>query len=189
MGNKGGEGGIEDRPAAFPSEHHGLFTIVETFLRYPTIILEGILMSSNQAVKVTVGRKVNVLPSGEAQDIGKALYLALTGPGEGDRIGTPIHLTLLSRFGFKPYDRFSFRDPQLFDPFPQNADPPGITRFLQLLVDPQARDVGVSVQELLDLRVESVEFARPPEPFGQHLMTPVPPLGMGPQNPPDGVTP
>jgi len=47
MRDKGGERGIEDRPAAFPSEYHGLFTIVETFLRYPTVILEGILMSSD----------------------------------------------------------------------------------------------------------------------------------------------
>jgi hypothetical protein len=47
MRDKGGERGIEDRPSAFPSEYHGLFTIVETFLRYPTVILEGILMSSD----------------------------------------------------------------------------------------------------------------------------------------------
>ena len=54
MRNEGREGGIEDRPSAFPSEHNRLFTVVETFLRYPTVILESILMSSDQGVKVTM---------------------------------------------------------------------------------------------------------------------------------------
>ena len=111
MRDKGGEGGIEDRPAAFPSEDHGLFTIVETFLRYSVIILEDILMSSDQAVEVTVGRKVDVLTPGEAQDIGETLHRALAATGEGDRIGTPIHLTLLPGFRLKPYHRFSIRRP------------------------------------------------------------------------------
>ena len=54
MRNEGREGGIEDRPSAFPTEHNRLFVIVETFLRRPAIILEGILMSSDQGVKVTM---------------------------------------------------------------------------------------------------------------------------------------
>ena len=54
MRNEGREGGIEDRPSAFPTEHNRLFVIVETFLRHPAIILEGILMSSDQAVEVSV---------------------------------------------------------------------------------------------------------------------------------------
>jgi len=97
MGDKGGEGGIEDWPPAFPSEHHGLFTIVETFLWHPTVIFEGILMSSDQAVEVMADRKVDVLTSGESQDVRKALHLTLATPGEGDRIGAPIHLSLLPR--------------------------------------------------------------------------------------------
>ena len=129
MRNEGREGGIEDRPSAFPSEHNRLFVIVEAFPRHSAIILEGILMPSDQGVKVTVYRKVDILPSGEAQDIGEALYLALTGTGEGDRIRAPIHLPLLPGFRFKPYHRFSLRRSQLFEPFPENADPPGIAHF------------------------------------------------------------
>ena len=113
MGDEGGKGGIEDRPSAFPSEHHRLFVIVETFPRHSPKILEGILMSSDQAIEVTVDRKVDVLTPGEAQDIGETLHLALAGTGEGDRIGTPIHLTLLPRFRFKPYHRFSLRRPSV----------------------------------------------------------------------------
>jgi hypothetical protein len=39
------------------------------------------------------------------------LHRALAAPGEGDRIGTPIHLPLSSRFRLKPYDRFSIGCP------------------------------------------------------------------------------
>jgi hypothetical protein len=35
MGDKRGERGIEDRSAAFPSKHHGLLTIIETFFGTP----------------------------------------------------------------------------------------------------------------------------------------------------------
>ena len=97
MRNKRCKGGIEDRPATFPSEHHRLFAIIETLPGYSSKVLEGILMSSNQAIEVMVGRKVDVLPPGEAQDIGEALHLALAAMGEGNRIGTPIHLALLAR--------------------------------------------------------------------------------------------
>ena len=123
-------------------------------------------MSSDQGIKVTVYRKVNVLAPGEPQNIGKTEHLALTATGEGNRIRTPIHLALASPFRFKSYHRFSLRRPQLLDPLPEDADSPGITHFLELLVDPKARDLGVFVQELLDLRVESVQLARPLEPFG-----------------------
>ena len=61
MGNKGRKGRIEDRPSAFPSEDHGLFIVVQTFLRHPAVILESILMSPDQSVKVTMDRKVDVL--------------------------------------------------------------------------------------------------------------------------------
>jgi len=136
MRDKGGERRIEDRPPALPSEHNRLFVVVETLLRYSAIVLEGILMSADKAIEVMVDRKVDVLTPGEAQDIGEALHLALAGTGEGNRIGTPVHLTLLPRFGFEPYDGFSIRRPQFLEPFPQNADAPGIARFLQLFVDP-----------------------------------------------------
>ena len=47
MRNEGRKRRIENRFSAFPSEHHGLFRIVETFLRYPAIILEDIPMPSD----------------------------------------------------------------------------------------------------------------------------------------------
>ena len=75
MGDKGRKRGIEDRPSAFPSEHHRLFVVVKAFPGHSPKVLEGILMSSDQAVEVTVDRKVDVLPPGEAQDIGEALHL------------------------------------------------------------------------------------------------------------------
>jgi len=131
------KGWIENRSSAFPSEHHGLFRIVETFLRYPTVILEGILVPSDQRIKVTVEREVNVLPPGETQDIGETLHLTLPATDEGNPIGTPIALTLLSRIRFKSYHRCSFRRPQLFEPFPEDADSPGITHFLQFLINAQ----------------------------------------------------
>jgi hypothetical protein len=70
MGDEGGKAGVEDRPSAFPSEHHRLFAIVQTLLGYFPKVLEGILMSEDQAIEITVGRKVEVLPPGEAQDVG-----------------------------------------------------------------------------------------------------------------------
>ena len=69
MRNETCEGGIEDRPSAFPSEDHGLFIVVQTFLRHPAVILESILMPPDQGIKITMHRKVDVLTPGEAQDI------------------------------------------------------------------------------------------------------------------------
>ncbi len=189
MGNKGGKCGIEYRPSALPSEHHGLFAVIKALSRHSPKVLEGILMSPDQAVEVTVGRKVDVLTPGEAQDIGETQHLTLAGTDEGDGIRTPIHLSLSPGFRLKPYHRFSLSGPQLFEPLPQDADASGITHFLQLLVDPQACDVRILFQQLLDLRFESVKFARPPELLGQDLMAAVSPLGMGTKNPPDRISP
>jgi len=189
MGDKSGEGRIEDRPSALPAEHHGLFIIVKTFLWHPTVILKDILMSSDQAVEVTVGRKVDVLTPGEAQDIGETQHLALAGADKGDCIRTPIHLALLSWIRLKSYHRLSLRRPQLLESFPDNADSPGVTHLLEFLIDPLTRYVGILFHQLLDLRFESVKFARPPELLGQYIMSPVSPLGMGTKNPPDRVSP
>src|SRR5208283_1385338 len=52
MGDKGREGWIKDRPSAFPAEDHGLFIVIQTFLRHPSVILESILMSSDQGIKI-----------------------------------------------------------------------------------------------------------------------------------------
>ena len=111
MGDKGGEGGIEDRPAALPSEHHRLFVIIKTLPGHSLKVLEDILMPSDQAIEVMAHRKVDVLAPGETQDIGEALHRALAATGEGDRIGTPIHLTLLPWFRLKPYHWFSIGCP------------------------------------------------------------------------------
>ena len=111
MGDEGRKRRIKDRPSALPSEHHRLFVVIKTLPGHSPKILEGILMSSNQAVEVTAGRKVEVLPSGESQDVRKALHLTLAGTDEGDCIRAPIHLPLLSRSRLKPYDRFSIGCP------------------------------------------------------------------------------
>ena len=101
MRDKGRKGRIEDRPATLPSEHHRLFAIVKALFRHAAKVREGILMPADQAIEVPVGCKVDVLPSGEAQDIRKTFHLALAGPGERDRIRTLIHLPLNTRFGFE----------------------------------------------------------------------------------------
>src|SRR5208283_4660846 len=177
MRDEGRKRGIKDGSATFPSEHHRLFVVIKTFPGHSPKILEGILMSSDQAIEVTVSRKVDVLTPGETQDIGETLDRALAATGERDRIGTPIHLALLPRIRLKPYHRFSLRDPQYLEPLSQNADPPSVARFFQLFVDPQTRDVGVLFQSLPVLRVEAVKLARPRVPFGQYIMTHVPSLG------------
>jgi len=111
VGDEGRKGGIEDRPAALPSKHNGLVVIIETFPGHPVKVLEGILMPSDQAVEVMAGRKVDVLTPGEAENIGEALHLALASSDKGNRIGAPIHLTLLPRIRFKPDHRLSIRGP------------------------------------------------------------------------------
>ena len=111
MGDKGRKRGVKDRPSAFPSKHHRFFIVIKTLSRDSSKVLEGILMSPDQAVEVMAGRKVDVLTPGEAQDVGEALHLALAATGEGNGIGTPIHLTLLPRIRFKPYHWFSIRGP------------------------------------------------------------------------------
>jgi len=103
MCDKGRKRGVKDRPCAFPSKHHRFFIVIKTLSRDSSKVLEGILMSPDQAVEVMAGRKVDVLTPGEAQDVGEALHLALAATGEGNGIGTPILLTLLSWIRFEPY--------------------------------------------------------------------------------------
>ena len=93
-------------------------------------------MSSDQSIKITMHRKVDVLTPGEAQDIRETQHLALTGMGEGNRIGTPIHLTLLPNTRFEPDDRFSRWRSHYTEPVPQDADAAPISRFLQFLEYP-----------------------------------------------------
>ena len=111
MRDEGRKRWIKDRPPAFPSKHHRLVVIVQTLPGHSSKVLKGILMSSDQAIEVMAGRKIDVLTPGESQDIGEALHLALATAGEGNRIGTPIHLTLLSWIRFKPYHWLSVRRP------------------------------------------------------------------------------
>jgi len=111
MRDEGRKRGIKDGPSTFPSKNHRFFAIVQTLPGYSTKVLEGILMPSDQAIEVMAARKVDVLSSGESQDIGEALHLTLPTAGEGDRIRAPILLTLLPWIRFEPYHGVSITGP------------------------------------------------------------------------------
>jgi len=111
MRDEGRKRGIKDGPSTFPSKNHRLLGIIETLPGHSAKVLEGILMPSDQAVEVMAARKVNVLSSGESQDIGEALHLTLPTAGEGDRIRAPILLTLLPWIRFEPYHGVSITGP------------------------------------------------------------------------------
>ena len=62
MRDKRSERGVKDRPAALPSEHNGLLIVVQAFPRHSAIVLEGVLMPTDEAVEVMASREVDVVP-------------------------------------------------------------------------------------------------------------------------------
>jgi len=73
MGDKGGVGWIEDRLPRFPAKDNCLFTVIQTMLRNPAKVIEGILVSPEQGVKIPAKGKINILPPGKTKDIGKTV--------------------------------------------------------------------------------------------------------------------
>jgi len=66
MGNEGDECRVVDRAAGFPSQQHRFLPVVQTLLRNPLKMAEGILMPADQGEELAVGGKVDILPPGKA---------------------------------------------------------------------------------------------------------------------------
>ena len=105
-------------------------------------------MSADEAIEVTACREVDILPPGEAENIGEALDRALACPGEGDRVGAPVHLALDSWTCFKPDDWF-LMGPYVREPLAQYRDTAVKARFHKLLMEPHGRDFRVVLHNLL----------------------------------------
>ena len=187
MRDERGERGVEDRPAALPSQDNRFFVVVQTLFRDSLKVLEGVLMPPDQTVVVMTRREVDVLSARKAQHIGETLHRTAAGPGKAQRIGAPIHLPLSARVRFKPDHRIPAGLSQSSQQVPQDADPSGIALVPDLLMHPHRREIRVCVQQLPDLLGEAVQFARPRERPGERFVSRVPPVLMGPEDSPDCV--
>jgi hypothetical protein len=147
MGNEGDEGRVVDRAACFPSQKDCFLPVVQTVLRNPLKMVEGVLVPADQGEELAVGGKVDILLPGKAQDIGKTENLGLAGSGEGDGVGAPIHLTLDPGICLKSDDRIAFGlGVQLPESVPEDADPALIALHAELLVQPLSGHLGVFLQ-------------------------------------------
>jgi len=66
MGNEGDECRVVDRAAGFPSQKDCFLPVVQTLLRNPLKMVEGVLVPADQGEELSVGGKVDILPPGKA---------------------------------------------------------------------------------------------------------------------------
>ena len=127
-------------------------------------------MATDQGEEIPARGEIDELTPGKAEDVGKALHLLPDSCGVAQGVGTPVHLPLQARYGFKTDDRLPLRlGPEVPQSGPQDADRSGIARGHQLLKDPLAGNPGIFLQQLPDLLLKHIEFAPPPlDPCGQH---------------------
>jgi hypothetical protein len=104
VGNEGRKGGIEDRFSSFPPQDNGFFIVIEAFFWAPTEVGKGVLMPSNQGVKISFHRKADILPSRETQHIRETLHFRQSRSDKRDFVGTPIALALTAWFRLKADD-------------------------------------------------------------------------------------
>ena len=74
MGNEGGEGRIDHRPARLPAQDDRFLAVVETLGGRARKMGEGILVAADQGEKIPPRGEVDEMPPGEAEDVGEALY-------------------------------------------------------------------------------------------------------------------
>ena len=86
MRDKGRKCWIEDRLACLPPKDDRLFIVVQAFPRNALVIVKGVLVPADEAKEVMAGREVDVVPAGEAEDVGEALDGARARPGLDGRI-------------------------------------------------------------------------------------------------------
>ena len=101
MGDEGNKGWVMDRTSCLPSKHNRLLAVIKALFGDTSKIQKGILMPPDQGVEVLMDGKVNIMPSGEGQNIGKTLHLALACAFESNEVRAPIHLTLPPGFCLK----------------------------------------------------------------------------------------
>jgi len=85
-------------------------------------------VAANQGEKIPLRGKVDVMPAGEPQDVGKALDRSFAGLQELDGVRAPVHLSLQAGLGLEADDgRFFRAGPQTAQPIPEDADAPVVS--------------------------------------------------------------
>jgi hypothetical protein len=64
-------------------------------------------VTTDKTIEVAVGRKIDILPSRKAQNVGKAQHGFFAAFGKIDRVGAPVHLSLLTRLRLESHGRFA----------------------------------------------------------------------------------
>src|SRR3989339_83040 len=144
MGDEGGKGRVDHRPARLPAQDDRLLAVVETLGRGARKMREGVLMAANQGEKIPPRGKVDVMPAGEPEDVGKTLYGGFAGFKELDGVRTPVHLSLKAGLRLEADDgRFFRAGPEMPKPILQDADAASIACVAKLFEEPLPRDPGI----------------------------------------------
>lgn len=175
MGDKGHKRRIVYGLAALPSQDDRFFIIIQAGLWQATKVCKGILMSSNQCMEFSVCCKIDVLPSGKAQNVREAKDCGFAGFNKRDRIGAPVHLALSPGNCFKANHRLAFG---LWPHHSQVIGDDGlaavISNAFELFGHPYASDVGELFDERFHLGYKRVQFAAALLLFGQNIMSLIP---------------
>ena len=162
MGDEGGKGRIDHRPARLPAQDDCFFTVVETLGGRAGKMREGLLVTSDQGEKIPPWGEVDKLPPGEAQDVRETLDPRFTGFQELDGVRAPVHLSLKARLCLETNNgRFLGGGSETPKPIPQDTDAAVIPCVAKFFKEPQSSDPGVFLQKPLERLLVRIELAGP----------------------------
>ena len=160
VGDKGDESGIEDGTSRLPPQDDGLFIVIETLTGQAAKILEGIPVAADEREEVSLQGKIDIVPSGKGQDVGKTQDGCFPPLLEVDGIGATVHLPLDAGIRLKANDGVAFGFPaKRPQAAPKDRDATPIAGFPQFLEEAHPGNVWVGGEEFLDPWQEGVELA------------------------------
>ena len=94
VGNKCSKRRIIYRLSRLPAQYNSFFVIIQALPGCAVEVRETVLMASNQGKEISALGKIDILPSGKAQNIRKTIDHDLAAALEINGIWTPVHLSL-----------------------------------------------------------------------------------------------
>jgi hypothetical protein len=132
---------------------------------------EGVMVPSDQGEEIPSLRKIDKMPSGEAQDKRKALHRGLAGPGKIDGVRAPVHLPLNAGRGLETNNRRFLRGGTQApsQQIPEDADTATIPGSSEFFKEPLSSNLGIFFQNIFDGILKGIKFTGPERGFALPL--------------------
>lgn len=162
-GDEGRKRWIDHRSPCLPAQYHSFFAVIKSLSWCTSEMGEGVMVSSDQGEKIPSLSKIDKMPSGEAQDKGKALHRGFAGLGKIDGVRAPVHLPLNAGRGLKTNNRrFPWGGTQAPpQQIPEDADAARIPGSAEFFKEPLSGNLGIFFQNIFDSIFKGIKFTGP----------------------------